>query len=1229
VSRIGSLTGLSAAEAKRVASVAFGGSLRAPDASELVRRAGGVKRFVSDNSAVVNGSHRLLVSSSPLRLKTPTGDALMDTRLRLRGKAFRPVRSPRSVAIGRRLDDGLNVGGVPRITVQAQGERAATVGRRLSGSRVLYANAAPDTDVVLANRAEGVEILSVVRSVKSPERLRIAVDVPRGGGVIADGTGGLRIRDARGRDLGLMSAAVARDAAGASVPASLQPDGRRHAILETRHRGRSVTYPILVDPLVRPYLDPYGNGAWFGGDRTGIEEWATTQSDSSGTYWATRSTCYQPVSCNAVNGLYIYGMLGSTYASGSSAMWTYDLSTTRTAYIHSAQFLNAYYSKRGDTSSAPFMAVGILNRAAGAWTGVQTYSADVAGTLGVTGTTGAVANGKTAVFGMFNGAARTLPTWQDAYVGGVILELEDPEAPTLQTPSGNAGPGAGWVRGQRVIRATASDPGLGVHQFAVGLPGLNPAGGSLGYPNGCTGRTGQECPTTITQDLAVDTTKVPNGTNQAGLWAYDAGGRVSSGSGWQLKVDNELPTLTATGSIAGLRNHGNLMEYETNALRIDATDGSGSVTRAGVAKVTIDIAGQQSVETQPCATTQDSCALSRTVYLTTAGMKSGVHHIHVDVEDRAGNHAIDDWDVYLYRTSWNLGGTNHKIDTPQESAAAHQALAAAVGDDAKREVLNGLSPVDRQYFNRQDDTTPPTISEIDRPGFYINDRTRGISFGASDVGSDAQNPTDGQTGISDLRIVAAGFSNWGPAVSHMLDPGCLTLASRCPDAAHVVSAIGGMPEGVNTVEVRATDGAGNAAVKQYHVLIDTIAPVVAEIARPGAWTKDRSAYLSFRATDYGAGSGIRSFRIFAPGSPSWDGATTSAMVQPCTPSGGCVNGADIGTTVGNLPSGLNIVQIEAIDAAGNVTNAQYHVPVDAAPPTVEITGGLADTGTAHSTTDTTLNVRANDAQSGARSIQLYEVNADGSLRGLTGVDRSDSECPGYGCNPTSMGLDVPGAGGFAWQPGIHRVRADVWDRAGNLARREWSVPFNAGGYAWASDQYGGSNHQIDTDAERAVFGDALFLAGDEDFNALVAATLPADWQALIAWRGTRSDWDIGSDLDDSDIVDSESSTLRAHWGWWHIVRKWSDAKALQKQRQMEDAADSITYVGTILGFTGDLPGAVAALVARIRFHDLAVRTARAREDANGRGIRVDLGFRCTSIPLVPDPCWPALWIKPR
>ena len=182
----------------------------------------------------------------------------------------------------------------------------------------------------------------------------------------------------------------------------------------------------------------------------------------------------------------------------------------------------------------------------------------------------------------------------------------------------------------------------------------------------------------------------------------------------------------------------------TQALGVTAID-----TKSGVASISIALdGGTPQVTSQTCAATTDGCSLSTAFYKATADLKAGRHTMRVDVVDRAGSHEIRDLAFYVYRTSWNYGGDNHRTDTLTERQAVKAAINGAATQAAKDELRDGLVPEDRRMVDRLFDTVAPVITEINRPGYYIKDRSTGISFAAGDEAGAGQL----SSGIADLRI---------------------------------------------------------------------------------------------------------------------------------------------------------------------------------------------------------------------------------------------------------------------------------------------------------------------------------------------------------------------------------------------------------------------------------------------------------------------------------------------
>ncbi|WP_205696228.1 hypothetical protein [Conexibacter sp. SYSU D00693] len=1243
--------GLSDRQAERVVRRHFSDELTAQqgDVSRILGRRGGVRRYLSDFTAVPRRGHGVITSTQPLRVGARDGSkAPVDLRLRPRRGRYAPVRATSGSRIARRLSGGFSLEGGTRVRF-VSGKDVNPRGRVIDGRQVLFPNAAQDTDVIAMPRAVGFEFFTVARSARSPERQVLHVNVPNGGRLVQAKDGGLRVVSATGRPVATISRPVAEDAQGRPVQASMRAADADSIVLTVRHHGRDVAYPVLVDPVVQPWQAGNGDGWWYSGNSSGLERWTTAQSDANGNYWAVRNTCYSPVSCygSGPYGLYIYAFAGYNYAAGAMAQWNYALPADRTSYFKRATFLNTFFNKRGDTLNSPFVAAGIYSSVSGGWTGLRTYGAGFSNqTIDAPANQGDVQNGKSAVFALFNGANRVNPTWQDAYAGGVVFEVDDPEAPSITGIAGSGSPDQkGWVRDQVSVVGKASDPGLGVMQFNLGVPGLQPGGGSTGFANGCTGRVESPCPKTDERTMTWDSKVMPNGINELGLWVYDAGLRLGGGNKWPLKVDNEAPQIQLTGSLAGSRG-ADVMAFADQGLRVDATDGTSSAPRSGVKRIDIRIDGEPSILDQTCPATQDSCSLSYTVYRHTAHLAAGRHTVAIDVEDRAGNHKTDSWDFFVYRTSWQHGGDNHAIDTADEARAAADVIAATEGAP-RQELMNGLKPTDWSIVTHYLDKTPPYLGPLEYER-WTNDRFKRIAFRSTDYGEG--------TGIQNLTIDAPAIPNWdGKRASHMLTLPCGYGSVHCVGGADVATVPGNQfRDGSNSVEVVSTDAAGNVTRKDFHIGIDQTKPrfeltgslagsrgadvmrfpdqglrvdatdgsadspqagvakiqitidgeastlpqtcgetedscslayvvyrhtanlanglhtvnvevtdragnvatdswnfyvhrtswehggdnhqvdtrdeakalddvwqaatpaerenldrglkpadwtyfstfqdktppLVVEAQRNGYWARDPNTPLGFHATDYGRGSGIQRLYIRAQGHPNWSGnADSNNLISPCGSYGEphCGNDAVVGSRIGDLPSGLQTVEVTAIDAAGNTTTQQYHVPVDKTEPRVTVAGGArSSTGTAMTNGD--LDVAADDDHSGVVSIQWHEVLPDGSRRILPGTNRTDAQCPGYGCSPTSMrhttGFD-PLA--YGWQTGTHTLEVDVWDRAGNLYRDAWQVDFYE-----TSWRYGGSDRTINTQEEHDALGAVMIDASEEGFDELMAGLTPID-----------------------------------------------------------------------------------------------------------------------------------------
>jgi RHS repeat-associated protein len=214
---------------------------------------------VNAHEAVISSrsGRRIVFSSVPLVASSGTGAAApVDLRLRGAAGGFVAVNPLTPVLIGSSLGRGVRVGPAG-LWLRLQGADVAA--ERLGRSSVVFSDVARDTDAVVSPTVGGVEISVVLRSPLSPERLRLAVGLPRGARLVANAGGSVSIVRF-GVTLGRVLAPVAVDAQGSAVPISMTASASS-LLLSVSHRGRDFAYPILVDPQVAIGLSS-SQGSW-------------------------------------------------------------------------------------------------------------------------------------------------------------------------------------------------------------------------------------------------------------------------------------------------------------------------------------------------------------------------------------------------------------------------------------------------------------------------------------------------------------------------------------------------------------------------------------------------------------------------------------------------------------------------------------------------------------------------------------------------------------------------------------------------------------------------------------------------------------------------------------------------------------------------------------------------------------------------------------------------------
>jgi len=660
--------GMSDAAAEALVGDEFGPDLEGQALPDLDDLADGrpVKRFLGDHVVVLGSDGErppvLVESPQPLRVVGEDGgEQPVDLSLEYDGGGLVPANAAAEVSLPDELADGVGVGPVDVVPAGAADGELMDV----NGDGVVYANAQMDTDVLVKPVTSGVEVFWQLRSPRAPEELVLDLRVPEGAVVQEAAAGSVAmVRD--GELLTTVSAPVAVDAQGQDVPVRMGVRGDQ-VVVSIAHRDKDLAYPLLVDPVIEDWWGTPENGGdgtwtWFHQDLgalDGLQYWFSTQSGVPVNAYAHRTFCFAPVSCymwnqteydpSSPDGLHIYVRPSweQTYPAGSAASWIYEPpgQTTRVARAD----MGVKYLRQRSGNAHPNMYTGLWRTGVG-WITSTHYGADFNNHW--TAHFGANSPGpQQVVFGFWTPVQASLPNWRDGYVGAAIIELTDPESPTIVNTGVSrvdGGDPTKWVQdADFVVRPTATDPGLGVSNFDLTGPGVV-AGYSQAWHD-CDGTKAAPCPASWTvgaaDEMMLDAAIMPEGRNVPYLLARDIIDRFS-GQNIEVKVDRGDPALALSGAVWDAREVSPappggqvVLSSGVHQLAVNATEtgvGAGMAgTRSGVEKVEIKIDGETVDSSNvPCAA--GNCARTVNWGFDTA-QYSGRHTVEVVATDGAGN----------------------------------------------------------------------------------------------------------------------------------------------------------------------------------------------------------------------------------------------------------------------------------------------------------------------------------------------------------------------------------------------------------------------------------------------------------------------------------------------------------------------------------------------------------------------------------------------------------------
>lgn len=212
------------------------------------------------------GAHSVIESAQPMALHTTQGLVPIDLGLVEEGGAFEPktplvdVQIPKHVAQGVSLaETGVSLTAVGEGGAGLGGEEAST-----DGATVVYANTQTDSDTLVKPTTTGFELDSILRSIDSPTRLFYKVGIPEGASLKQEGEAGAIAVTVEGTPIARITAPVAHDAEGTTVPVSVSiVSGNIISVSLPPVSEGNYKLPIVVDPTAERE-DPVWSNGYYG-----------------------------------------------------------------------------------------------------------------------------------------------------------------------------------------------------------------------------------------------------------------------------------------------------------------------------------------------------------------------------------------------------------------------------------------------------------------------------------------------------------------------------------------------------------------------------------------------------------------------------------------------------------------------------------------------------------------------------------------------------------------------------------------------------------------------------------------------------------------------------------------------------------------------------------------------------------------------------------------------------
>jgi RHS repeat-associated protein len=680
--------GLDSAAAAKLVLQEFPGLVGSP-AGGLPSLPTGAKltHLVSDFAAAVDfgaGKHAVIQSIAPLAVEPSLGGERVPIDLSLgeAGGAFEPrtaaagvqVRIPKRIAEGPVLSDI----GVSLTPIDKNGSALDGATGVIDGATVFYGGiGAPaagvrDLDTLVKPTPSGFDEETVLRSARSPERLRFRVGLPEGASLARVGQSLVRVMSA-GHAIAVIPPPSAVDAEGIAVPVSQSVSGDVLTLSIVRRLGQ-YRYPIVLDPQVEDthLLPPLYSEQ---------HNWAFATSNNGAFF---------------DDGSYEKAWVfyeGSPYAEGDYAQYVYK--TQKESHIY--KFTGT--TNQGNGSAPMRGSLSIANHLGENEGGVLTLpqTGESNSTLCAVSPSCEIgivtsANKENRVY-FEQHATKAGSTFFEDQMSHAVVYIVQEKGPSAKmntseaTVEGKTNPlyAGTWANAKSYVGISAFDPGIGTSKEilrSASKPGWSLTLNSSEYPNLCAGVQCEECHEAPCASEATPNkqigfmlgTALPEGEDTIEGEVENAAGMKAAATAVKIKFDNATPHNL---ELLGLPSSHEIGD-QTYHLRAEASDGSGSTLSSGIASIALKIDGQAvgvasgSCSPGPCGATSGEWVVNGPEF------GAGQHTFSVVATDVAGNVATENVTVTVHHPSpISVGPASVDPVTGEASLAATDVAIAA------------------------------------------------------------------------------------------------------------------------------------------------------------------------------------------------------------------------------------------------------------------------------------------------------------------------------------------------------------------------------------------------------------------------------------------------------------------------------------------------------------------------------------------------------------------------